>query len=99
MPKIGRGDPMVRSDGRTKPDRNWYPEDFDWYLKWIASFLILASLTMRAAGPEYLMYDLVIVYIGIVLCTWVSIIWKDRALIMLNTISGFMLLTTILREW
>ena len=27
-----KGDPMVRAQGRTKPDRSWYPEDFDWYL-------------------------------------------------------------------
>ena len=99
MPKQGRGDPMVRADGRNKPDREWYPEDFDWYLKWVASFFILASLAMRSAGPDYRMYDLVIGFIGIILWTWVSVIWKDRALIMLNAVSGFMILTTILREW
>ena len=30
MVKKGRGDPQVRADGRNKPDREWYPEDFDW---------------------------------------------------------------------
>ena len=98
-PRKGRGDPMIRADGRTKPDRDQYPEDFDWQLKWVASILILASLAMRSAGPEYRMYDLVIGFAGIILWTWVSVIWKDRALIMLNAISGFMILTTILREW
>ena len=38
------GDPLARSDGRTKPDRTWYPENFDWYLKWVASILILISI-------------------------------------------------------
>lgn len=99
MTKTGRGDPMVRADGRNKPDRDWYPEDFDWYLKWVASIFVLASLAMRAAGIDYRMYDLVLGMVGIVLWLWVSIIWKDRALIMLNAISGFMILTTILREW
>ena len=98
-PKVGRGDPMVRADGRTKPDRNWYPEDFDWYLKWVASVFVLASLAMRSAGIDYRMYDLIFGLVGMVLWLWVSIIWKDRALIMLNAVSGFMLLTTILREW
>lgn len=97
-PPKGKGDPMVRAEGRTKPDRNWYPDNFDWYLKWVASILVLTSLAMRAAGIEYRMYDLMFGFVGIILWLWVSIIWRDRALIMLNAISGFMLATTILRE-
>ena len=70
----------------------------DWYVKWVASILILVSLAMRSAGIDYRMYDLTFGLAGIILWTWVSIIWRDRALIMLNAISGFMLATTILRE-
>ena len=99
MTPKSKGDPMVRAQGRTKPDRNWYPENFDWYIKWIASVLILISLAMRSAGIDYRMYDLMFGLSGIILWTWVSIIWRDRALIMLNAISGFMLAVTILREW
>lgn len=99
MVKKGRGDPMVRADGRTKPDRNWYPENFDWYLKWIASIIILISLASRAAGPEFRFYDLIFGVTGVALWLWVSIIWKDRALIMLNSVSLFMLITAIGREY
>ena len=99
MTPKAKGDPMVRAQGRNKPDRNWYPENFDWYLKWVASILILVSLAMRSAGIEYRMYDLMFGLAGIILWTWVSIIWRDRALIMLNAISGFMLAVTIMREW
>ena len=98
-PPIGKGDPKVRALGRTKPDRNWYPDNFDWYLKWFASFLILVSLTMRSAGIEYRQYDLMFGFAGIVFWLWVSVIWRDRALIMLNAISGFLLAVTILKEW
>lgn len=98
-PNEGKGDPQVRAQGRTKPDRNWYPDNFDWYLKWVASILILVSLAMRSAGIDYRMYDLGFGLAGILLWTWVSIIWRDRALIMLNAISGFMLAVTILKEW
>ena len=94
-----KGDPMVRAAGRTKPDRNWYPDNFDWYLKWVASVIILCSLAMRAAGPEYRMFDLYFGWVGILLWTWVSVIWRDRALIMLNGISWFMLTVAILKEW
>ena len=98
MVKKGRGDPMVRADGRTKPDREWYPEDFDWYMKWVASVVVLLSLAMRAAGPEFRIYDLCFGFIGIALWCWVSVIWKDRALIMLNTVSLFMLGVALLKE-
>lgn len=99
MTPNSKGDPMVRAQGRNKPDRKWYPEDFDWYLKWVASILILVSLAMRSAGIEYRMFDLMFGLAGIVLWLWVSIIWRDRALIMLNAISGFLLTVTILKEW
>lgn len=95
----GKGDPQVRAQGRNKPDREWYPDNFDWYLKWVASLLVMGSLMMRAAGVEYRMYDLYFGWFGIVLWTWVSVIWRDRALIMLNGVSFFMLTVAILKEW
>ena len=91
-------DPMKRAEGRQKPDRSWYPENFDWYLKWVASIFILISLAMRSAGPDYRMLDLIFGVVGISLWLWVSVIWRDRALIMLNAVSAFMLASTILRE-
>ena len=95
----GIGDPAVRAQGRNKPDRDWWPENFDWYLKWVASMFVMASLMMRAAGVEYRMFDLYFGWMGIILWTWVSIIWRDRALIMLNGVSFFMLTVAILKEW
>jgi len=95
----GKGDPQVRAQGRNKPDRDWWPENFDWYLKWVASLLVMGSMMMRAAGVEYRMYDLYLGWFGIILWTWVSVIWRDRALILLNGVSFFMLTVAILKEW
>jgi hypothetical protein len=44
------------------------------------------------------MYDLIFGWVGIALWTWVAVIWKDRALIMLNGISFFLLSVAILKE-
>lgn len=98
MGNDGIGDPQVRAAGRNKPDRDWYPDNFDWYLKWVASVVVLVSLAMRSAGPEYRLYDLTFGVIGIALWLWVSVIWRDRALIMLNGVSLFMLITALLRD-
>ena len=95
----GKGDPQVRAQGRNKPDRDWWPENFDWYLKWVASLLVMGSLMMRAAGVEYRMYDLYLGWFGIILWTWVSVIWRYSALILLNGVSFFMLTVAILKEW
>ena len=98
MDNEGKKDPAVRALGRNKPDRNWYPNNFDWYLKWVASVIVLCSLALRSAGLEYRIYDLLLGTVGIALWTWVSVIWRDRALIMLNGISFFMLTVALLKE-
>lgn len=99
MAPNSKGDPAVRALGRNKPDRTWYPENFDWYLKWAASIFILISLSLRAAGPELRFYDLVFGTIGVFLWLWVSVIWRDRALIMLNAVSGFLLMSALFKEF
>ena len=66
----------------------------DWYVKWIASVFILAALSLR--GLQGLqVYDLVFSIIGIALWLWVSIVWKDRALVMLNGVGLLFLLRNL----
>tara|TARA_B000000557_G_scaffold230249_1_gene202902 strand:+ start:1030 stop:1347 length:318 start_codon:yes stop_codon:yes gene_type:complete len=66
----------------------------DWYVKWIASVFILAALSLR--GLEGLqIYDLILSCIGIALWLWVSIVWKDRALVMLNGVGLLFLLRNL----
>lgn len=55
----------------------------DWYIKWVASVFILTGMSMR--GVEGLqLYDLISSTFGVTLWLVVSILWKDRALIILN---------------
>ncbi len=55
----------------------------DWYIKWIASFFVLVAMSIRGV-EEYILYDLILSTIGITLWLVVSVLWRDRALIMLN---------------
>lgn len=59
----------------------------DWYIKWVASILILISLTFRSTGPDFYAFDIAFGWMGIVGWLIVSILWKDRALILLNGVS------------
>jgi len=66
----------------------------DWYVKWVASMFVLAAISIR--GIEGLgMYDLGLSIVGISLWLWVSVIWNDRALIMLNGVGLALLLRTL----
>ena len=70
----------------------------DWYIKWFSSIMILTSLAFRAADGEWKMFDLVFGTIGVMGWTVVSIMWRDRALIMLNVVSLMMLIVGILNN-
>ena len=67
----------------------------DWYIKWIASAFVLIAMSMRGIA-EFQFYDLVLSIIGIFLWLIVSVIWRDRALIMLNGIGLALLIRNVI---
>ena len=68
----------------------------DWVIKWIASIFILMALSVR--GVEGMVfYDLILSIIGLSGWLIVSLMWKDRALVILNGV-GLMLLIRNLME-
>ena len=69
----------------------------DWYIKWVASCFILTSIAFRAADG-YLLWDLGFGTVGVIGWLIVSILWRDRALILLNGVSLFMLIVGILNH-
>ena len=72
--------------------------DLSWYVKWISSSFILASMSIR--GVEGLQhYDLTLSLIGVTGWLWVGLLWKDRALILLNGIGVFLFLNTLIKNY
>ena len=70
----------------------------DWYIKWIASIFILTAMSMR--GVEGLqLYDLILSLIGIIGWLIVSMIWEDRALIVLNSFGLLLLLKNLFQQF
>jgi hypothetical protein len=66
----------------------------DWYVKWVASVFVLSAMSIRGVdGLQFV--DLSLSAIGIMLWLWVSILWQDRALILLNGIGLIFLLNNI----
>ena len=70
----------------------------DWYVKWVASSFVLAAMSLRGI-PEYQETDLILSVIGITLWLWVSVIWRDRALILLNGAGLLFLMRNLLELW
>lgn len=71
---------------------------WDWYLKWMSSALVLGAMSIRGI-PELQEVDLILSIFGIAGWVGVSIAWKDRALIMLNTVGLFFLLRNLITLW
>jgi len=69
----------------------------DWYIKWVASVFILISIAFRAADG-YVLWDLAFGTVGVIGWLTVSILWKDRALILLNGVSLMMLVVGLLNH-
>ena len=66
----------------------------DWYIKWSASILLLTAMVLRATG-DYPFTDMCLSLVGCIGWLIVAMLWKDRALIILNAIASFILMTGI----
>jgi len=69
----------------------------DWYVKWTSSVILLAAMVVRSADISNTI-DTILSFIGCLGWLFVAIIWKDRALVMLNSVACFILLTGILTK-
>lgn len=90
--KEKRDNPKLKSDRIFKSATPKYT--LDWYVKWVASILVLAAMSTRGMS-DLLLWDLSLSVVGISLWLWVSIMWNDRALILLNGIGLLFLLRNL----
>ena len=72
--------------------------DLSWYVKWFSSILILVALTIRAADYPRI-YDMWFGFFGMIGWTYVGILWKDRAIIIMNVISTILLAIGLLTHY
>ena len=68
-----------------------------YYIKWIATFLVLIAVACRSVDEIPKIYDVVFSLLGTFGWLYVGLAWKDRALIVLNAVITFMLFTALLR--
>ena len=69
----------------------------DWYIKWIASVLLLIGMSLRGIDG-YGHSDLTFSCVGIFLWLIISVMWNDRDLIVLNAVGLALLLRNALEK-
>ena len=73
-------------------------KDTAWYIKWAASFTIICAMSLRGIeGMQFI--DLILSIFGVAGWLWVGMLWKDRALIILNAVGLFLLIKNLLLEF
>ncbi len=72
--------------------------DMSWYIKWISSFIIICAMSLRGIEGVQI-YDLILSIFGVAGWLWVGMLWKDRALIILNAVGLFLLIKNLLLEF
>ena len=70
----------------------------DWWIKWTSSLTLLSAMILRGAQVMPFV-DLCLSFAGCAGWVIVSVMWKDRALIMLNTVGLFFLLRNLVTLW
>jgi hypothetical protein len=73
-------------------------EKLAWGLKWFASVCLVLGMSFRASGvPDLQILDLSLSFVGV--CGWlgVSLLWEDRALILLNAVGFLILLSGLIK--
>ena len=63
----------------------------DWYIKWFASLLLIIGMMLRTT-QEYPFIDITLSMLGAFGWLIVGVMWKDRSLIILNTVATTILL-------
>ena len=63
----------------------------DWYIKWIATVFVLIGMSLRTT-QEHMFADITVSMIGAAGWMVVGIMWKDKALILLNAVATVILL-------
>ena len=73
-------------------------KDTAWFVKWISSFIVITAMSLR--GIEGMqVYDLTLSIVGVAGWLCVGMLWKDRALIILNAVGLVFLFRNLLIEY
>lgn len=68
-----------------------------YYAKWISTIIVILAVACRSVEEIPKIYDVALSFAGCLGWLYVGLAWKDRALILLNSVLTFMLFVSLLR--
>ena len=80
--------------GITKLNKQTPTHTIDWYIKWVASIIIIISVILTSNN----IYPLNLFFYSVGLSGWfiVALLWNDRALLVVNAVSLSLLLNGLI---
>ena len=88
---LTNGDSWTQGDSPAQTP-NWEAtKTLDWYIKWIATVFVLTGISLRTT-QEYMFTDITLSLLGSLGWLIVAIMWKDKALTLLNAVASTILL-------
>ena len=73
-------------------------KDTAWFVKWISSFIVVTAMSIRGIDGMQT-YDLILSIVGVSGWLCVGMLWKDRALIILNAVGLVFLFRNLITEF
>ena len=70
--------------------------DITWWVKWIASIVLLVGLTFTSTNIYPL--NLFFMIVGTTAWAWVGYMWHDRSLLLLNGVSAVIALSGLIKH-
>ena len=93
-PYVEKLDDKIKKLNSTRVYKKITPKgDITWYVKWVATILVIIAVVCRSL--ELHIYDMVFSLLGVIGWTFVGLKWHDRALTILNTVLGVLLVLGI----
>jgi len=71
--------------------------NLSWYIKWFSSIILIVALILRS-NQIFPIWDLGLSCVGCLGWLVVGWLWKDRALIVLNTVAHIILLSGLINQ-
>jgi hypothetical protein len=72
-------------------------KDLAWFIKWVSSFIVITAMSLRGIEGMQI-YDLTLSIVGVAGWLCVGMLWKDRALIILNAVGLVFLFRNLVTE-
>ena len=66
-------------------------QTIEWYVKWLATIFVLTGMALRTT-QEHMFADITVSLLGALGWMVVAIMWKDKALTLLNAVASLILL-------